>query len=101
MKRIILFLILFTISSPGDCSNQVPVLKYKSGNECASDVIGVQIKSTSTLEEFTFCGKYYFRFLHPSVLMGIEPDLILNIENFEKHFGFLMIHGDLTSIIKL
>ena len=93
MKRIILFLILFTISSPGDCSNQVPVLKYKSGNECASDVIGVQIKSTSTLEEFTFCGKYYFRFLRRSFLMSIKPALLLEISDFDLKKGEVFYHG--------
>ena len=92
MKRIILLLMLLNISSPGNCSDQIRVLKYKGGMNCTGDLVGVP--TSSLLEEFTFCGKYYFRFLHSSVLMGIEPDLILNIENFEKHFGFLMIHGD-------
>ena len=59
MKRKILLLILLNISSPGNCINQVPVLKYKGGNECSSDLVVVPINSTSSiLGEFTFCGKY-------------------------------------------
>ena len=85
------------MASLGNCSEQVSVLEYKGGNECASDLVGVPIKSTpsmtSLFEEFTFCGKYYFRFLRYSNLMGIEPDLILKIRDFEKERGFLMYQG--------
>ena len=68
------------MASPGNCSNQVTVLKYKGGNECSNTLVGVPIKSTSPtsqLDDFTFCGKYYFKFLRESFLMGMEPDVIL------------------------
>ena len=56
------------MAKPGNCLNQVAVLKYNGGNECQGDLAGVPIKSTSStttslLDEFTFCAKYYFRFL--------------------------------------
>ena len=93
MVKIILLLILIIVTSSGNCSNQVSVLKYKGGHECSNALVGVPIKSTSTPsinEEFTFCGKYYFRFLRSTCLMGMEPDLMLKITNFEKNLGFLM-----------
>ena len=50
MQRIQLLLILFSIASPGNCSNrQVSVIKYKGGNECENDLVGVPIKSTSSM----------------------------------------------------
>ena len=79
--------------SQGNCSKQVvSVLNYKGGNKCSSDLVGVPIKPTSSpvLDEFTFCGKYYFRFLRYSFLIGIEPDLILKIWDFEEKVGYLI-----------
>ena len=97
MMRIILSLILINMASPGMCTNQVSVLKYKGGKECSSDLVGVPIKSSSPisslLDKFTFCGKYYFRFLQDNFLMGIEPNTFLSIVNFENKFGFLMDQG--------
>ena len=94
MEIIKLLLILMNLVNPGSCSKQVSVLKYKGGNECSSALVGVPIKSTSSMstlhDEFTFCGKYYFRFLRSTCLMGMEPDLMLKITNFEKNLGFLM-----------
>ena len=94
-----LLLILMNMANQGNCSNQVSVLKYKKGNECSNALVGVPIKSilstlTLSLEEFTFCGKYYFRFLHNSFLMGVEPDLILSIWNFERIHGYLLYQGN-------
>ena len=77
------------MASPGNCGKQVvSVLKYKGGNACLNAVVGVPIKSapstSSLLEEFTFCGKYYFRFLRKSILLSIEPDLCMGISDFEN-----------------
>ena len=97
MDRILLVLILINLLNIGSSSKQVSVLKYKGGNECSSALVGVTTKpysSTSSLhDEFTFCGKYYFRFLRSSCLMGLEPDLILKITDFENNLGFLMLQG--------
>ena len=97
MEMIIVLLILMNMASPGTCSKQVSVLKYKGGKECSSDLVGVPIKSTSSasslLDEFTFCGKYYLRFVRYSTLMGIEPDLILKIWDFDNKVGFLTHQG--------
>ena len=98
MQRIQLLLILFNIANPGNCSiHQVLVLKYKGGNECENDLVGVPIKSTSStaslLNNFTFCGMYYFRFLQSSFLLGIEPSSILRIWDFNNNVGNLFHQG--------
>ena len=91
-----------SLASPGYCNNQVSVLKYKGGNECSSALVGVPIESSSSaaslLDEFTFCGKYYFRFFTKEVhLMGIEPDLVLQIWDFETKNGDIFYQGSYYS----
>ena len=97
MGRIIVLLILMNIACPANCSKQVvSVLKYKGGNECSSELVGVPIKSTSTssvLDEFTFCGKFYFKFLRKSFLMAIEPDFTLGITDFGNKYGAVFYQG--------
>ena len=70
---ILLLLIQMNLLNIGSSSKQVSVLKYKGGNECSSDLVGVTIKTSSSKsplhDEFTFCGKYYFRFLRSSCLI--------------------------------
>ena len=90
MKGIKLLLTLLSLAL-GSFSKQISVLKYKGGNECSNALVGVPIKSispsSSLINEFTFCGKYYFRFLRRSFLMSIEPDLIMDIFDFENKKG--------------
>ena len=86
------------MAKPGNCLNQVAVLKYNGGNECQGDLVGVPIKSTSStttslLDEFTFCAKYYFRFLRECFLMSMEPTFYLEIWDFENKVGLLMYQG--------
>ena len=84
------------MTNPGSSSKQVSVLKYKGGNECSSALVGVPITSLATsslIDEFTFCGKYYFRFLRYSFLMDMEPDLTLKITDFENKVGYLKFEG--------
>ena len=90
MEIVLVLLILINMTNLGSFAKQVSVLKYKGGEECLSALVGVQIKpAPSLLDEFTFCGKFYFRFLRPTFLMAIEPDLILKIIDFEKRNGDL------------
>ena len=74
---------LLNMASLGNCINQVMVLQYKGGDSCSNTLVGVPINSNSALEEFTFCGKYYFRFLRRSFLMSIKPALLLEISDFD------------------
>ena len=45
-----------------------------------------------TLNEFTYCGQYNFRFLRTSYLMSFYAnlDMRLKIADFEKKIGFLV-----------
>ena len=84
------------MTNPGSSSKQVSVLKFKGGEECSSNLVGVPITTStasSLLDEFTFCGKYYFRFLRYSFLIGMEPDLTLKITDFENKVGYLRMQG--------
>ena len=91
----IFLLTLIYLLSPISCSSKELVLRYKGGNECLNNLAWIPIKSSTQLEKFTYCGKYYFRFLRPYViLMGLEPDTVLYISDFEAKSGTLK-HGDI------
>ena len=94
-KITILLLTLNYLPSPISCGSKELVLRYKSGNECLNNLAWIPIKSSTQLEEFTYCGQYYFRFLRPyNILMGLEPDTVLYISDFEAKSGTLK-HGDI------
>ena len=84
---------LLNMAILGNCINQVMVLQYKVGDSCSNALVGVPINSNSALEEFTFCGKYYFRFLRRSFLMSIKPALLLEISDFDLKKGEVFYHG--------
>ena len=92
-----IILLLNLITSLVNCINQVSVLMYKGGNACSSVLVGIPIKPTLSksigIEEFTYCGKYYFRFVRNSIIIGIEPDLILGIKDFKNKRGSLLYQG--------
>ena len=94
MMIITLLVIIMNRTNLGNCGKQVSVLKYKGGNECSSALVEVPINSNSPTislhHEITYCGSYYFRFLRKSVLMAIEPDIILLIRHFENKDGNVM-----------
>ena len=95
--KIILLLNIINIPSLVNCSNRVSVLKYKGGHACSSVLVGIPIKPTLSksigIEEFTYCGKCYFRFVRNSIIFGIEPDLILGIKDFKNKRGSLLYQG--------
>ena len=77
----------------GTCTNKVPILINKQVNDCLNCecTVGIPIKSTSILNEFTFCGKYSFKFLKDAVLMYMNtPQVYIRMLNFEDKVGLLM-----------
>ena len=54
------------------CNNQVLILKYNNRNDCPKPVVGIPLKSNLVLKEFTFCGKFKFRFLRERLLMAFD-----------------------------
>ena len=88
MEKIKLILIMMSMANAGCSSEQISVIKFKGGNDCSkADIAEIPINSTaasnsSLLDDFTFCGKYYFRFLKSNtLLMSIEPVVFLGIKN--------------------
>ena len=90
---IIFLVVLLKILHTGLCNNQVLILKYNRRNDCTNPLI--QLKPKITLNEFTYCGQYNFRFLRKSYLMSFYPnlDMRLSISDFEKNIGFLVYDG--------
>ena len=90
---IIFLVVLLKILHTGSCNNQVLILKYNRRNDCTNPL--VQLKPKITLNEFTYCGQYNFRFLRKSYLMSFYPnlDMRLSISDFEKNIGFLVYDG--------
>ena len=90
---IIFLVVLLKILHTGLCNNQVLILKYNRRNDCTNPL--VQLKPKITLNEFTYCGQYNFRFLRKSYLMSFYPnlDMRLSISDFEKNIGFLVYDG--------
>ena len=94
MEKMIIFLVaLLNILHTGLCNNQVLILKYNRRNDCPNPL--AQLKPNMALKEFTYCGKYNFRFLRDSYLMSFDPnfDMRLSITNFEEKIGFLRYDG--------
>ena len=73
---------------------EISILKYdKVDNGCTNPLVEVPIRPNSIKNEFTFCGKYNFRFLRESVLMGLEPNTYVWMMNFEEKDAGLKYHG--------
>ena len=60
-------------------------------NQCT---IGIPIKSSSPLNEFSFCGKYRFKILKKSLLMYMDgPNSFIDLYDFEEEKGFIRHNG--------
>ena len=76
----------------GKCVDKVPILNNKHVIDCPNNdcTVGISIKSISLLNEFTFCGKYNFKFLKESVLMFMDtPHTYIRVLDFEDKVGIL------------
>ena len=63
-------LLLLDLVHMGMSNDQFLIMKYTQGNDCHDPIVTVPLASNSALSEFTICGKFSFRFLRESVLMG-------------------------------
>ena len=91
MKRLIFFHLLNLVSAM--CNDQFLILKYNRRDDCAESVIGLPMKSA--MKEFTFCGKYSFKFLKSYVLMGFDMNTFVLMQ-YEKRRVQLKIYGDIA-----
>ena len=84
MDRLISLMLLLNVVHSGTCSNKVWVLKYNQETNCPNPNVGIPIKPNSVTKEFTFCGKYNFRFLRSSTLMSLGgTDIVLKLYDFD------------------
>ena len=92
MKRVKLSVILTFVIHFTICSCQISTLRYTDVKDCSEAIVGVPIKSNSALNEFTFCGKYSFKFLKEYILMSLAKEFALTsiwIRDFEEKVGLL------------
>ena len=77
----------------GLCSNKVAILRNKDIGNCSNCncTVGIPIKSNSLLNEFTFCGKYNFKFSTTSVMIYFEPHTEILILDFEEKVGVVSL----------
>ena len=71
-------------------------MRYQSLKNCPDDecIVGIPIKSSSLLNEFSFCGKYRFDFLKESLLMYMDgPESYIRFYDFEEKKGILKHNG--------
>ena len=76
----------------GKCLDKVPVLYNQRVSDCPNNdcTVGIPITSISLLNEFTYCGKYNFKFLRESILMYMDaPHTYIRILDFEDKVGIL------------
>ena len=86
------FLVILCVLHMGNCNNKVSILTNKPMKNCPNCkcTVGIPIKSSSPLNEISFCGKYRFQFLRECLLMymdGIES--LLRFMNFEEKVGIV------------
>ena len=71
----------------GKCYTKVPILRYQPVKNCPDDqcTVGIPIKSSIPLNEFSFCGKYRFKFLKENLLMYMDgPESYIRFYDFEE-----------------
>ena len=89
----------------GNCSTKVSLLKYKNFDACnnsiQSSLIEIPIVSKNPLNEFTFCGKYMFKFIRETILMYMkESDIYIRFlmsneldKQIDENVGLLLVDG--------
>ena len=93
---LVIFLIACLMLQRGDCNNNISILKNKGIEDCqnCNCTVRLPIKSLSIVKEFTFCGKYSFKFLKDSVLMYLNaPDTYIRIMDFTDKLGLILHDG--------
>ena len=88
-----LFLLLLNLVHMGMSSDQILIMKYTQGIAYDCPSVTVPIATNSVLDEFTYCGKYSFRFLRESVLMALDGSTYLWMMNYEDKMAAVKAFG--------
>ena len=97
LQLVIFFILSLFQLHLGKCNNQVPILKYQPVENCPDEqcTVGIPIKSSSPLNEFTFCGKYRLKFLKKVFLMNMDRlNSYIYLHDFEEKKGFIYSKGN-------
>ena len=84
-------------------NDKVSIIKNKPVRDCkdCKCTVGIPIKSNSFLTEFTFCGRYRFKFLKEAILMYMDiPEISIRFLDFEEQLGILK-HNDVGYFFNL
>ena len=87
-----IFLLIFCVLHMANCNKKVAILENKpvKNSKHSKCTVGIPIKSSSPLNEFSFCGKYRFKFLRESILMYMDgTESHLRLMNFEEKVGII------------
>ena len=86
------FLLILCMLHMANCNKKVAILENKpvKNSKHSKCTVGIPIKSSSPLNEFSFCGKYRFKFLRESILMYMDgTESHLRLMNFEEKVGII------------
>ena len=81
----------------GKCSTKIPILRHHPVKNCPDNqcTVKIPIKSSLPLNEFSFCGKYNFKFLKEVQLMYLDgPDSYVRFYDFDEKMGMVMHNGN-------
>ena len=96
MWKILTILLIFCFMHVIICYKKVSIIKNKPVSDCPNCkcTVEIPIKSSSFLTEFTFCGKYRFKFLKEAILMYMDiPKISIRFYDFDEQLGILK-HND-------
>ena len=87
--------LLLNLVYMGMSYDQFLIMKYTQGNDCHDPIVPAPLtsNSASALKEFTYCGKYSFRFLRESLLMGLDSSTYLWMMNYEDKMASVKAFG--------
>ena len=80
----------------GNCNKSKAILQYKSVKNCpdCKCIIEVPIKSNEAMNEFSFCGKYRFKYLRDTELMYMDAtSTYVRLLDFDAKVGIILHHN--------
>ena len=89
MGSIGIFLLFLYIIKTTNCTENKSLLKFK----CREDVIEAPVDFNLKLNEFTFCGKFSFKFLTRMGMVYMEPHTELFMIDSENKVGVVVLNG--------
>ena len=93
MKILFLVLLLHLVHF-GSCNEKNLIVRFNQQNDCLNPILGIPLKLNLALKEFTFCGRYSFKFLRGRILMAFTRDTYLWMMNYGEKMGALKMYNE-------